>query len=148
MTLEPMIARQWIYEALAGNASLVALLHDAAASIYLDTIPQDETDPPDPPYALVTFQATTELRDQGHHQTLWADVHFTARGVVAGHSFTATSKAIAVAIDAALDQTSGVVDDGQVIGCIRTNPFTLTENAPEGPLRHFGGRYRLFSQEI
>lgn len=141
MTIETIVAEQFIATKLRGDPTLVAALANGTAGIWTDVLPPDAGYPA----VQVLHYTGSDLIHMGNVH-IWADLVYIVRGVVTGRSFLPL-KTIAKRIDAVLSVTSGSTADGEVLGCHRENPFRMVEDDGERSFRYLGGFYRLFVKD-
>ncbi len=140
-------AGQWLYETLTGDATIGALpsITVGEAGVYADIAP------PGAPWPFVIFQHQGSIDTTGMNagtrvlvESLW-----TVKAVGQAEGYAALA-AVADAIDAVLQATSGAVDDGTVLSCVREQPVQFTEadqnEAPGVQWRHLGATWRLLIQ--
>ena len=63
---------------------------------------------------------------------------YLVRAIARGRSYPYT---LADAVDQALTRKTGTAAGGDVVACVRTAPFQLSENADGVEYRHLGGEY-------
>ena len=136
---ELLTADEALYEALAGDAALVAELADGADGIYQGSVPDGGALP------AVVFAPQTDGADvvawPAHRVA--TGVTYLVKVVVEGRSFV-PARAAAIRLDAVLNGLGPVdVDGGRLHGAVRVGPFRLNEDTATGKYRHEGGLYRL-----
>lgn len=131
--METTAAERWLYETLAGDAELTALVSDRIFG-YIAPI--------EAVFPLVVFQvqAGADVRGVGPTRIMSA-LTMVVRGVDRGQSFVGL-EAIADRIDALLQGRSGV----GVLGCVRLEPLALAEVVDGIQYRHLGGIYQMYVQ--
>lgn len=141
MTIETVVAEQFINARLRADAVLVAYLGDGANGIYTDVIPVKATYPA----VQIVYYSGADLVHMGNAH-IWSDLYYIIRGVCEGGSFLPL-KEIAKRITAALDGAEGSASDGTVFGAVKTGPFRMAEADGERQYRHLGGYFRIFAKE-
>ena len=132
---EILSAEQWLYSALAADATLVA----TGATIYSGLVSQGATFP----LVYVTLQRQDDDLMTVGTRRIWSTLHYAVRGVAETSSWKGTLLTLADRIDAALHAQSGTSTQGTVWECVREAPFALVEQADGREFRHLGGLYRL-----
>lgn len=141
MTIESLVAEQFINARLRGDTALVGYLADGANGVYTDILPVQAGYPA----VQVVFYSGADLTHLGNAH-IWSDLYYIVRGVCEGGSFVPL-KEIAKRITAALDGAEGSTSDGAVFGVVKTGPFRMTEADGERQFRHLGGYFRIFAKE-
>lgn len=141
MSIESLVAEQFINARLRADTALVALLSDGANGIYTDIIPVKATYPA----VQVVYYSGADLMHLGNTH-IWSDLYYIVRGVCEGGSFVPLSD-IAKRLTAALDNAQGNSTGGTVFGVVRTGPFRMAEADGERQFRHLGGYFRIFAKE-
>lgn len=141
MANETVAVDRYIYQTLAGDAALTALLPDGASGIVLAPADAGMAEP------FVSFQFAGAGRDQrvagGRLVTVMLyDIKVVARGTnLVGDVLTAVDR-----IDALLDAGSQHEDGDTVIDCIRVSPISYPEVVDGVRYHHIGGTYRFTVQ--
>ena len=141
MTIESLVAEQFINARLRGDTALVGYLADGANGVYTDILPVQAGYPA----VQVVFYPGADLTHLGNAH-IWSDLYYIVRGVCEGGSFVPL-KDIAKRITAALDGAEGSTSDGVVFGAVKTGPFRMAEADGERQFRHLGGYFRIFAKE-
>lgn len=148
MASEVVIANAFVYQRLAGDATLTGLLGGASVPrIYQGKAPQGAMFPA----VVYQHQGGSDVRGATEATRIGANLLYVVRGVAQAERFTGDLQTIEERIDARLHRTSGAVvlnsvTLGEVIACVRLQPFDLTEDEEGVEWRHLGGIYRLFVQ--
>ena len=131
--IEGVIAEQWIYEQLAGDAELTALcpggVHEGVAKGALPAVVFQIAAPPEDTGAFPTARAVTE--------GVW-----TVKVVGETASYAELAPA-ARRIDQLLHGKFGRVDGTDINGCVRTGVVQYGEEDSGRSYRHLGGLYRI-----
>jgi len=124
----------WLYSVLAGDATLADLIADRVS---------EWPAPRDMAYPLVTYQF------QNGHDTpgvsgvrIMTHETYLIRAIGRGGSYT-DLKPIAKRIDELLQRESGATADGQVLSCVREQPYKLTYVDSGIFYKELGGFYHL-----
>jgi hypothetical protein len=141
MTIESLVAEQFINARLRADTVLVGYLADGANGIYSDVLPVSAGYPA----VQIVYYSGADLTHLGNAH-IWTDLYYIVRGVCEGGSFVPL-KEIAKRITAALDGAEGSASDGVVFGALKTGPFRMAEADGERQYRHLGGFFRIFAKE-
>lgn len=146
---ELWIAEAWIYQVLAGDATLEALVpgSTAAETIWPGVAP---TGTPEP-YVILAFQGGADVRGLGNRTARIFSSFLYQVAAYGPYATLGRLAPIAKRIDELLDGKSGtILDDdpgatvlGSVLSCVRERPLTLPEVAGGKQYRRLGGVYRL-----
>jgi len=145
MAIETVVAEQWLYATLSGDATLRGYLTDGVNGVHMDMIRQGGGFP-----AVLIGNLSGEDLDAigGGATRIWTDMLYVVRGVAAGSSYAGTLASISQRIDALLHYKSGTATDGTVWACRRERPFRMAEVGPGGEqYRHLGSIYRILAVE-
>lgn len=134
---ETTTVETWLYSVLSNDVTLSGLV---GGRIYGYVAPEGATFP----LVIYQFQGGRDVAGVGATRIMTSGV-WVVKGVDCETSFTAL-KAIADRIDALLHKSSGSVADGQVLACVREEPFSLVEVIDSVQYRHLGGMYRVLVQ--
>jgi len=127
----------WLYSVLSDDITLTGLV---GSRIYGYVAPRTATYP----LVIYQYQGGRDVAGVGATRILTNGV-WLVKGVDHETSLT-TLKAIEGRIDALLHKASGSVADGQVLACVREEPFSLVEVIDGEQYRHLGGMYRVLVQ--
>jgi len=143
MSVETVVADQFILDKLTADATLIALLADGTNGLTSETIPQSTS------YPLVIWTLTSAVDDEYfNNERVWTNLIFTVRGAAKQTSFGGDLQTIASRIDAVLHKSEGTTTDGRVYACVRVRPFRMIYKlADNTEIRYLGGVYRIFAQE-
>lgn len=141
MSIETLVAEQFIASKLKADSVLVAALAQGTEGIWADTAGVNAQYP----LVQVLFYTGTDLRLLGN-TFIWSDLVYIVRGCCQGASFLPL-KTISQRISAALDGAEGNVSDGTVFGAMRIAPFRMSESDGERQFRYLGGMFRVFAKE-
>lgn len=141
MSIETLVAEQFLNARLRADTTLVSLLADGANGIYSDVLPVQAGYPA----VQVVYYSGADLTHLGNAH-IWSDLYYIVRGVCEGGSFVPLSE-IAKRLTAALDNAEGNTSSGTVFGVVRTGPFRMAEADGERQFRHLGGYFRIFAKE-
>lgn len=145
MTFEPNVARQWLYQTLAGDAVLCGYVGGTAAPRIYDEINASET----LAFPYIVFQLQPGARDLAGvgARRIWTDTRWLVRGIDQVSDYGGTLGSIAARIDALLhDQRGTVAGAGYIVGAVREQPFTLVEIDDGVQYRHAGGIFAIQAQ--
>lgn len=132
---EQLTARKWLYSKLASNAVGVS------NRVYDTIAPRGATEP----YVVFLNQSTRDVRGVGTANIMTNSLWVVK--VVAETKTFDSLDTIADAIYTALNGSGGVVTGGgTVVGCVREQPFEMTEDQDGAEYRHLGGIYRIWAQ--
>ena len=138
-----MVAADWIYQTLAADETLTALLASAPSGgpgIY-DT---DAEEGAPYPYVVFNLHDPNSVKGMGARR-VWLDGLWIVRGVDECESFEEL-EAIADRIDALLHLQSGTVEAGRA-EAFQEDPFELAYAGGGRKFRELGGAYRVYAQE-
>jgi hypothetical protein len=137
--LESVVADQFIYEKLAADAALTAIV---GSRIYGDSVPQGAQYP----YILFQFLSAVDRRTVGPNRLL-TNMLYIVQVVDAATSYGGDMSTVAARIDAVLHASSGTTASGQAFACVREEQFRLVERlADKTEIRRLGGRYRILAK--
>lgn len=139
--IETVTAREWLYSVLTGDATLMSL---AVGGVWEPPIPKGTA------YPLVMFTLSSpgiDTRGVGYIRVM-SDPQFAVRGVHTNKSYGGVLAQIAARIDLLIHGKSGIVTNGQVVACVREQPFEFTHLEDDGitQYRQLGGIYRIYAQ--
>lgn len=124
---------------------LTTMLADISGSsgVYSDIIPQDSP----LPATVFNLQSSKDSAEVGAFRIL-TDALYQIKVIGHNEHGNAAVDAIAAAIDAVLDKSSGDVSGGRVLSCVRERPIAFTEVTKDKAFRHRGGLYRIQAQVL
>lgn len=143
MSIETVVVDQFIYDKLAADSTLLALLAASSASLFSEMVAQGSG------YPLVLWTQQSALDDEYvNNERIWTNCVVTVRGLAEQNSFGGDLKTIAQRLDGALHKQSASTTDGRVYACVRIRAFRMIETLPGGEqIRHLGGVYRIYAKE-
>lgn len=139
------IADQWLYETLAADDALAALVGDPKR------IFADQADPGTTGLTVIfgVLSPDDVLTATGGERVM-VDALYLVKAVASqddAEDWLGVLRDAARRIDAVLHKAAGTAAGGFVFSCIRQRPFRLVENDEAGVQhRHRGGEYRLLIQ--
>lgn len=138
--IESLVADEWLYETLTGDATLMALVQGVYDSIVPQNVALSAT------VVLFSFQSSRDAFGVGSHRVM-ADNAYLVRAVAQTASY-ATVQAAADRIDALLHRINNqTLNNGQMISAWRESIFKAAEVEQGIHYRHLGGIYRILTQE-
>lgn len=139
-----MVAAAWLYETLAGDATLAGMLAVAPSGgpgVYDTEAEEGATFP----YVVFDAREQSSVLGTGARR-VWQDGVWIVRGVAEGESF-GELEGIANRIDALLHRQSGTVEGGRA-EAFQEDPFELAYSIGGRKFRELGGAYRVYAQEV
>jgi len=127
----------WLHNVLSNDVTLSGLV---GSRIYGYVAPNKATFP----LVIFQFQGGRDVAGVGAARIMTSGV-WLVKSVDRETNFT-NLKAIEARIDSLLHKASGSVADGQVLACVREEPFSLVEVIDGIQYRHLGGMYRVLVQ--
>jgi hypothetical protein len=144
---EPVAADQWIFDTLAADATLTALIGGSTAPrIYNEQPPQNATNVF--PCVIYQMQSAVDLMWVGPRR-VWSDMLYLVRGVHETSSYGGSLLTIAERIDQDLHATPNGDSNayGVIWNCVGEQPFRLPEVRDGRNFRHFGRIYRIYASK-
>ncbi len=135
---ETLVAESWLYTVLAADAALAAVVGNR---IYGYLAPATAA----MPYVVYQQQAAHDVRGTGPTRIM-AAMLYVVKVIAETNTFTGSLETAANRIDAVLQAASGTNVRGNVVACVREQPFSLVESTADGQYRHLGGIYRLWAR--
>jgi hypothetical protein len=132
---QPTAAETWLYSKLSADATLLGLV---STRIYGYVAPPQTTYP----LVIYQYQAGHDVGGVSAVRIMSQEV-YVVKAVGRDTSFS-TLKPIAKRIDELLHRASGSTADGQVLACVREQPFRMVEVEDGIEYRYLGGIYRIF----
>lgn len=140
MSFEPAVARQWLYEALTDDSTLMAMV---PGGVWRGTAPEGTV------YPFISFHLQAPGADTtsvSRRRTLTNGLWMVRATGVAGDS-DEDIDAIASRIDYTIDRASGDAGTGHVYMATRENPWDRDYDEEGQTYREAGGLYRLWVQD-
>lgn len=146
MANETLVAAQWLYATLSGDATLVAALPDGTAGICQEKAPQGTRFP----YVVFAMLDPGQVLDTTgpSQEVIWVDSVWLVKAVDQSSSY-GTLTTVAARLAALLNKRAGTVALGEVWSCRYVRPMQLSETGPGGEqYRHLGATYRIKSKGV
>src|SRR5690242_13267232 len=136
--LETTIAETWIFQQLAGDSTLAALIGGAThPRIYSDQAPQGAAYP----YVAIAMLSDRSVLTQNGIRVM-ENIVYIVKAVEKTASY-ADITSIANRLDALLHKQSGTVTGGLVLSCTRENIIRFPETKNGVEYRHLGPQVRI-----
>lgn len=133
--LETAAADEFLYNALSGDATLMAMVHGVINS--------ESAAPVAYPFVVFQFMSAVDYAAVGAAR-IWANMVYLVK-VVGETADYATLSAAVARTDALLHRASGTVADGTVWSVTREQGFRMPENVSGKQFRHQGALYRVYA---
>lgn len=122
-------------------SSTVAVTDIVGDRIWPDLAPQNA----EYPFIVFQQQVTTDVVGVGPRARIMVNAEWIVRGVSEISTYGGL-KALARAIDGALEGLTLDAIDGYVFACVRQNEYRMTEQHEGRTIRHLGGQFKLQAQ--
>ena len=136
MPSDYLVAEQWLFGILSGDATLMGMI----TGVYSEIAPAEAVEP----FVVIAQQGGADVQEVAG-RPLFVEELYQVKVVGRGNSYEAIRPAYE-RVHALINRQAGPVSNGQVVACVRMTPVKYVDVDAGIIYRHLGGIYRLQSR--